>query len=87
MLERNDRANQLFQVLGTLSPKRQAVVLMHRRDGMTCQEIAARLNLSVAMVKKHLARGLAECHKQMNGLAPGQVEAHPIESMQPGQEG
>ena len=65
MMERSDRADHLTRVLGTLSPKRQAVVLMHRRDGMTCQEIAARMNLSVGMVKKHLARGLAECHKQM----------------------
>jgi RNA polymerase sigma factor (sigma-70 family) len=87
MLERNDRANQLFRILGTLSPKRQAVVLMHRRDGMTCQEIAARLNLSVAMVKKHLARGLAECHKQMSPLAPGRMEARPLASGQPGEEG
>lgn len=68
MLERNDRLDRLSKVLNSLSPKRQAVVLMHRRDGMTYQEIAAHMNLSVAMVKKHLARGLAECHKQMDSL-------------------
>ncbi|MBS0416911.1 MAG: RNA polymerase sigma factor [Proteobacteria bacterium] len=87
MLERHDRAKQLFRVLGTLSPKRQAVVLMHRRDGMTCQEIAARLNLSVAMVKKHLALGLAECHKQMNPTALGSMEGLTMASRQPGEEG
>lgn len=68
MLERNDRLDRLSRALSTLSPKRQAVVLMHRRDGMTYQEIAARMNLSVGMVKKHLARGLAECHKQMDTM-------------------
>lgn len=68
MLERTDRMDRLSRALGTLSPKRQAVVLMHRRDGMTYEEIAARLQLSVGMVKKHLARGLAECHKQMEQM-------------------
>lgn len=64
-LERNDRIDRLSRALSKLSPKCQAVVLMHRRDGMTYQQIAARMNLSVGMVKKYLARGLAECHRQM----------------------
>ncbi len=38
---------------------------MHRRDGMTYQEIAAEMKLSVAMVKKYMAKGLAACQKQM----------------------
>lgn len=61
--EREDRMRALSGVLGTLSPKCQAVLLMHRRDGMTCQEIAQRMELSVGMVKKHLARGLAACRR------------------------
>ena len=65
-LEREARIESLARVLETLNPKCRAVVLMNRRDGMTCAEIAARLNLSVAMVKKHLARGLAACHKHLN---------------------
>lgn len=65
-LERERRIESLARVLDTLNPKCRAVVLMHRRDGMTCAEIAARLNLSVAMVKKHLARGLAACRKHLN---------------------
>jgi RNA polymerase sigma factor (sigma-70 family) len=64
-MERTDGIDRLARVLSTLSPKCQAVLLMHRRDGMTYQEIAAHMKLSVAMVKKYLARGLAECHKQM----------------------
>jgi RNA polymerase sigma factor (sigma-70 family) len=76
-MEIEQRVDRLARVLGTLSPKRQAVVLMHRRDGMTYQEIAARMNLSVGMVKKHLARGLAECHKQMND--PGMRRSDEVE--------
>jgi RNA polymerase sigma-19 factor, ECF subfamily len=72
MLERTDRIDRLSRALSKLSPKCQAVVLMHRRDGMTYQEIAAQMQLSVGMVKKHLARGLAECHKQMGHSGEGQ---------------
>lgn len=63
-LERSARLDDLSRALATLSPKCQTVVLMHRRDGMTCKEIAVRMKLSVGMVKKYLARGLAECRKQ-----------------------
>ena len=65
VLEEHDRLHELRQVLATLSPKCQAVLLMHRRDGMTYQEIAAEMKLSVAMVKKYMAKGLAACQKQM----------------------
>lgn len=70
-LERDDRIEHLSRVLETLSPKCRAVLLMHRRDGMTYEEIAARMNLSVAMVKKYLARGLAACHRQMGQQGEG----------------
>ncbi len=71
-LERDSQIRQLERVLSTLSPKNQAVLLMHRRDGMTYQEIATHMNLSVAMVKKYLARGLAACHKQMGADGGGE---------------
>jgi RNA polymerase sigma-70 factor (ECF subfamily) len=67
-LERDSQIHQLERVLSTLSPKAQAVLLMHRRDGMTYQEIATHMHLSVAMVKKYLTRGLAACHKQMGAV-------------------
>ena len=53
--------DRLEKALRRLSPKCRAVVLMHRRDGMTYDEIAADLGISSSMVKKHLSRGLAHC--------------------------
>lgn len=70
-LERQDRMQALSRILETLSPKCQAVLLMHRRDGMTYQEIATRMNLSVAMIKKYMARGLAACRKHAAGTGEG----------------
>lgn len=52
---------QLSKILQTLSPTCRAIVLMHRRDRMTYDEIAAFCGLSVGMVKKHLSHGLAVC--------------------------
>jgi RNA polymerase sigma factor (sigma-70 family) len=68
LLECVDRLHHLDRVVGNLSPKRQSILLMHRRDGMTCQQIATRVNLSVGMVKKPLARALAECHEQLREI-------------------
>ena len=53
--------DRLEEVLRHLSPKCRAVILMHRRDGMTYDEIAAKLGISSSMVKKYLSQGLARC--------------------------
>ena len=61
--QRAQEIEKLERTLNMLSPKCRAVLLMQRRDGMTYQEIATELSISVAMVKKYLARGLAACQK------------------------
>jgi len=53
----------LTRALDTLSPTCRAVVLLHRRDGMTYEEIASHVGLSVGMVAKHLAKGLTACQE------------------------
>lgn len=65
-LETHRDLTQLTRVLEGLSPKCQLVLLMSRRDGMSHREIAEELGLSVAMIKKYLARGLAACNAQMS---------------------
>ncbi len=55
----------LSRALSTLSPTCRAVVLLHRRDDMTYQEIARFVGLSVGMVKKHLRHGLAVCRDSL----------------------
>ena len=59
--EISQHMDRLEEVLRHLSPKCRAVILMHRRDGMTYDEIAARLEISSSMVKKYLSQGLARC--------------------------
>jgi RNA polymerase sigma-19 factor, ECF subfamily len=55
-------------VLGELSPKCRAVLILYRRDGLSYKEISAQLGISTSMVKKHLARGLRHCREHLTEL-------------------
>jgi RNA polymerase sigma-70 factor (ECF subfamily) len=51
----------LSERLGSLSPRVQAAILWHHRDGYTCDEIAEKLSVITHRVKKYLVKGLAHC--------------------------
>lgn len=50
---------QLERILGQLPPHWQAAIILLKRDGLSYQEIAQELGLSVHTVKKYIARALA----------------------------
>jgi len=56
---------RLEAVLDQLSPKCRAVLILHRRDGMTYDEIGQQVGISSGMVKKYLAQGLSHCRKNL----------------------
>lgn len=56
---------ELDQALEQLSPKVQATFLFYRRDGMSMDEISARLGISRPMAKKYLVRALAHFRKRL----------------------
>jgi RNA polymerase sigma factor (sigma-70 family) len=51
---------RLQGALDQLSPKVRATFMLHRRDGLSFDEIAARLNISRPMVKKYLMKALMQ---------------------------
>jgi RNA polymerase sigma factor (sigma-70 family) len=59
---------RIHEALGTLSPKCRAVLVLHRREGLTYEEIATHLGISPAMVKKYLASGLRHCRSELSDL-------------------
>jgi len=66
------RLEQLQRCINDMPPTYQAILLMRKRDGMTYQEIAERLEISVHTVKKYLLRAVAWCRQyeqQQNGGA------------------
>jgi RNA polymerase sigma-70 factor (ECF subfamily) len=56
-----ERLEYLGRRLSELSPKVQAAILWHHRDGYTCEEIGERLSVVRNRVKKYLGKGLAHC--------------------------
>ena len=57
--EHVDVQQRLEQALALLPPMHAAVLVLHERDGMTREEVAARLNLSAHTVKKYIVEGNA----------------------------
>ena len=56
---------QLQSELDRLSPKLRATFLLHRRDGLSLDEIAERLGSSVPMVKKNLMQALVQLRQRL----------------------
>lgn len=56
---------ELERTLNLLPALHQQVLLMHRRDGLTYNEIAEKLEISPHMVKKYLIKGLARCRERL----------------------
>lgn len=63
--DRQQRIQALARVVEKLSPKAQATLLLHRRDGYTLEEIAGELGVSRDMAKKYLAKALGYCKRKL----------------------
>jgi RNA polymerase sigma factor (sigma-70 family) len=59
------RLQELDRTLEQLAPNVHATFVLHRRDGMTLEEIATRLNVSRSMVKKYLTTALLRCREHL----------------------
>jgi RNA polymerase sigma-70 factor (ECF subfamily) len=57
--ERINIEHQLESVLGQLPPLYAAILVMKKRDGMSMEEIASELDISIHTVKKYLFRAVA----------------------------
>jgi RNA polymerase sigma-70 factor (ECF subfamily) len=55
----------LERAMEGLSPKCRAVLLLHRCEQMTYDEISEELGISDNMVKKYLAQGLKHCRERL----------------------
>jgi RNA polymerase sigma factor (sigma-70 family) len=57
--------DRLQMALDRLSPKARATFLLHRRDGLSFDEIGACLGISRAMAKKYLAQALMHLRRRL----------------------
>ncbi len=63
-----DRLEEFDRVLSQLPAQTYAVFVLHRQYGYSREEIATRLGLSYAMVKKHLAQALVHCRRSLEEM-------------------
>jgi RNA polymerase sigma factor (sigma-70 family) len=60
-IDRSLRRQRLADIIGRLTPKCRAVLVMHYRDELGYREISERLQISTHMVKKYIVKALATC--------------------------
>ena len=59
-LDAQECLENLQSTLDALSPKARATFMLHRRDGLSFDEIATKLGISRPMVKKYLTKALMQ---------------------------
>ncbi len=64
-LEHKQRLDRLRRALDELPPRCREVFLLHRFDGLSHADIAARLGISRSMVEKHIMKALAHCRDRV----------------------
>lgn len=68
-LEAKRQLAALTSILAELSHEQRTALLLNRIEGLTHDEIAARLGLSTSMVSKHIVAALRRCVKRLPALA------------------
>ena len=56
---------EMDKALGHMPPKMQATFLLHRRDGLTMDQVSERLGISRAMAKKYLVKAFTQFRKRL----------------------
>ncbi len=62
---RIQRLEHLKEVLAELSPRRREALMLHRFEGLSQAQIAARMGISTSMVEKHIAFALLHCKRRL----------------------
>ena len=64
--QRQQRLEQLKEVLAELSPRRREALMLHRFEGLSQAQIAERMGISLSMVEKHIAFALMHCKQRLD---------------------
>jgi RNA polymerase sigma-70 factor (ECF subfamily) len=56
VLAARERLEKVMAALDSLGPRTREIFLLHRLDGLKYREIAARLDITVSAVEKHIAK-------------------------------
>jgi RNA polymerase sigma-70 factor (ECF subfamily) len=65
-LDARRRLEQIDLALSQMKPNVHATFVLHRRDGLTLEQVAKLLGVSRPMVKKYLAKALIQCRMRLD---------------------
>ncbi|MGH8159787.1 MAG: RNA polymerase sigma factor [Rhodanobacter sp.] len=63
---REYRRQQVTEMLDRLPPRCKAVMVMQYREGMSYEEIAVQLGVSIHMIKKYVVKALSLCRRGLD---------------------
>lgn len=66
----NQRLRLLQTAIDEMPPRQREAFLLYRYDELRCEDIAARMGISVRAVEKHLQLALAHCKRRVHGETP-----------------
>lgn len=72
-LSNTQRARALLATIESLPPRCREAFVLHKIDGLTQPEVAARMGISLNMVERHIMRGMdacRACRDRLDGVAP-----------------
>jgi RNA polymerase sigma factor (sigma-70 family) len=67
-VELEQRFEQLGRALYEYSPRAYTTLVLHRCDGLSLQEIANRLGVSLSMAKRYLSKALTYCEQRFDDM-------------------
>ena len=69
----SQRLKRALSVIDSMPAKRREVFLLHRLEGLSYPQIAARAGISIKTVEKHMGAAMAHLSREMEGEPPAQT--------------
>lgn len=66
VLEQRDTVSRIHTALQTLKPRTREIFLLHRSDGLSYAQIAARMGMSVKGVEKQMTKALTHLRRRLD---------------------
>jgi RNA polymerase sigma-70 factor (ECF subfamily) len=63
----SDRLSRVMEIIESMPPRRKEVLLLHRLENATYRQISERLGISPRTVENHLAAGMAQLSRELDG--------------------
>lgn len=74
VLNHQQRLQRLYDAIETLPPRQREAFVLCRFDGLSQSEIAEKMDISVSMVEKHIAKAMLHCKRYVENTVHSEEE-------------